>query len=78
MNLARTDYAQVSDYCDETMEWIEDRDDSILPCQDCGNAKSTPATREDSHPRCAMCQRQYDDDTAMAWEDAHPARPVGL
>ena len=77
-NVARTDYEQVVDYCTETMEWLADRDDSIPVCQSCGNNKATPDTREDSHPRCAMCQRQHDENSAMSWDEAHPARPNSL
>ena len=77
-HLSHTDYETVCDYCTETLEWIADRDDSIPPCQDCGNEKATADTREDSHPRCAMCQRQHDEDAAMRWDEAHPPRPTDL
>lgn len=78
-SLSRCDYSQVVDWCDENLEFLADLDASIPPCQDCsGNNKATPDTREDSHPRCPSCQRQHEDNSAMAWDEAHPPRPSGL
>ena len=63
-NLARTDYETVFDYCEETREWLADRDDSIPVCQVCGNNK-VREPQDESHPRCSACQAQHDDDAAI-------------
>lgn len=76
-NLSHTDYETVCDYVTETLDWLADRDDSVLPCQDCRNNK-VREPQDESHPRCRACDAQHDEDTAMAWDEAHPARPNSL